>query len=561
MEYLNKTIKLVLVLAVTLAAFAVNAVYADYEQVGERGISVSGITACRHGGEAIGVDVWAPQKGLSDLRNESDKNKYSDIIIFREQYVTGERGEYSFKFAMKDTDTNGFYRVVINCACGEGAEEEVFYCNPEDNKNALTELSEKKSAKEVYDFCTGKDENGVENKYRLGFVYGFDLNLYSAEILFNYVKSSKFSADDKSGAISAYKKAIILSQIHDDKVANIFDYADELGIKDTRIQQFVKNNAVTDNIKANLTKRLSASEIKSFDEYTEKLYETFVLASVMYSNGYSDIGDIAQEFKNEIGISARPSDKACMAVMNNNYSNYNELCKALKDADSGQNQSGGSSSGGSGGSGGGKGGALGSNGYSQDYVTDDNKTKIDKNIFKDLESVPWAVDAIVELAENDIINGREPERFYPNDTITREEAAKLIMLAFLKEYPESDIEFDDVDNSAWYAKYIKVCAGCGVFNGVGDKMFGTGMPISREDMAAIAYRTAELCGMFSADAANTDFKFTDDENIADYAKAAVYTLERKKIINGTGNNMFEPKADLTRAEAAKIVYELYTFNK
>ena len=240
MEYLNKTIKFALTLTLALAAFAADAVYANYEQVGDRGISVSGITACKHGGEYFGVDVWAPSKSLADLRKESNKSKYSDILIFREQYVTGESGEYSFKFAMKDNDKNGFYRVVINCACGDETEEEVFYCNPEDNKKALEELREKTSAKEVYDFCMGKDENGVENKYRLGFVYDFDFDLYAAEILFNYVKSSDFNAEDKSGAISAYKKSIILSQIHGGNISNIFDYADELGIHDTKDRKVCK---------------------------------------------------------------------------------------------------------------------------------------------------------------------------------------------------------------------------------------------------------------------------------------------------------------------------------
>ena len=109
MEYLNKTIKFALTLTLALAAFAADAVYATYEQVGDRGISVSGITACKHGGEYFGVDVWAPSKSLADLRKESNKSKYSDILIFREQYVTGESGEYSFKFAMKDNDKNGGY--------------------------------------------------------------------------------------------------------------------------------------------------------------------------------------------------------------------------------------------------------------------------------------------------------------------------------------------------------------------------------------------------------------------------------------------------------------------
>ena len=47
-------------------------------------------------------------------------------------------------------------------------------------------------------------------------------------------------------------------------------------------------------------------------------------------------------------------------------------------------------------------------------------------------------------------------------------------------------------------------------------------------------------------------KFADDNGIADYAKASVYFMNAKGIINGTGNNNFSPTVTATRQEALII---------
>lgn len=52
-----------------------------------------------------------------------------------------------------------------------------------------------------------------------------------------------------------------------------------------------------------------------------------------------------------------------------------------------------------------------------------------------------------------------------------------------------------------------------------------------------------------------DVSFNDENEIDEYAKEAVAALSKAKIINGDNGN-FRPKSYATRAEAAKIVYEI-----
>ena len=73
-------------------------------------------------------------------------------------------------------------------------------------------------------------------------------------------------------------------------------------------------------------------------------------------------------------------------------------------------------------------------------------------------------------------------------------------------------------------------------------------------MAAIIYRGAERAGINIK--INNTPKFDDDAEMSDYARESIYALKGMGVINGKSNNLFEPKAFATRAETAKMLYEL-----
>ena len=98
--------------------------------------------------------------------------------------------------------------------------------------------------------------------------------------------------------------------------------------------------------------------------------------------------------------------------------------------------------------------------------------------------------------------------------------------------------------------------GAGIVKGISDTMFGTGESITRQDAAVMACRAAEAAKLWTEAEIDNSELFFDDSEIDKYAKEAVYTLYSKKVVNGTGNGEFSPKAQMTRAEAAKMIYEL-----
>ena len=180
--------------------------------------------------------------------------------------------------------------------------------------------------------------------------------------------------------------------------------------------------------------------------------------------------------------------------------------------------------------------------------------------FADLNEASWAADAINSLAKKGILTGRTDTEFAPNASVTRAEFVKMVSTLYNLVTPTSKFAtqtFKDVPKDAWFFNYVEVCAQLGIVNGEGDGYFNPNALISRQEMAAIMYRTATIMGT-KLTATETAKTFADANEISDYAKAAVSALQTAGIISGTSDTTFEPALACTRAQAAVIINNMYT---
>ena len=183
---------------------------------------------------------------------------------------------------------------------------------------------------------------------------------------------------------------------------------------------------------------------------------------------------------------------------------------------------------------------------------DSSKVTVTIN-FTDLADAAWASGAINYLANEGVLAGKGDGKFYPNDTVTREEFVKIIVEAF-KIYDENaTADFGDVAEDRWSYGYVASGVRAGIIKGVSDTEFNPAGTMTRQDMAVIMERTAKLLGL---DLSGDSSVFADDADIAPYAKDAVGALANAGIINGMGNDCFVPYGTVTRAQAAKVAYEL-----
>ncbi|NLO47054.1 MAG: S-layer homology domain-containing protein [Clostridiales bacterium] len=158
----------------------------------------------------------------------------------------------------------------------------------------------------------------------------------------------------------------------------------------------------------------------------------------------------------------------------------------------------------------------------------------------------WAADVIDTWSSCGIIQG-DNGYFRPNENITRADLA-IIVSRVMGLKKKSQAEFSDLDGCTEEQRtaILKLNA-AGFMNGSNGYMRPNDY-ISREEAACLlgrAMRLDELAGAYR--------KFADMDQVSGWAAGMVRAMAAKGYISGRLNDRFEPKANITRAEAVKIL--------
>lgn len=157
---------------------------------------------------------------------------------------------------------------------------------------------------------------------------------------------------------------------------------------------------------------------------------------------------------------------------------------------------------------------------------------------------------VMSLYRKGIIEGKTETKFYPDDPITRSEAAKVIVLASGADLVSKTGSYTDVVPGSWYEPYVETALSLNLMQGKGDGYFGVDENISRQDAALLALRLAEYKGVVFED--RYDYTITDANDIADYAKAAVETCFKMNIVDPI-EGAFKPREDITRLNFCEFI--------
>jgi len=114
--------------------------------------------------------------------------------------------------------------------------------------------------------------------------------------------------------------------------------------------------------------------------------------------------------------------------------------------------------------------------------------------------------------------------------------------------------FDDVAADAWYYDAVQYAALGGMMKGVGETAFAPDTKISRAMFVTILYRLA------GAPAVTGAVDFSDVPQGAWYTDAAVWA-NKTGIVDGRGNGSFGSTENVTREEAAAILYRYAVFSQ
>ena len=180
--------------------------------------------------------------------------------------------------------------------------------------------------------------------------------------------------------------------------------------------------------------------------------------------------------------------------------------------------------------------------------------------FNDVPKSHWAYGVIDEVSNEGIMNGMGNGMFSPNGQLTRAQSTTILynMAPDKNNGPHQTI-FNDVAANAWY----KDIAQWGVSNAIiftqGPGNFAGEQLMNRQYMAFMVFNFLEKYYPGALDKNIGDLSYADQHQITDYMEEAVLVLSHNKILNGRGKNVFAPKANLTRAEAAAIASRVEKF--
>lgn len=120
--------------------------------------------------------------------------------------------------------------------------------------------------------------------------------------------------------------------------------------------------------------------------------------------------------------------------------------------------------------------------------------------------------------------------------------------------------FTDVPVNAWYGPYLSWAVESGIIKGVSANQFAPDDAITREQVATILLRWCDFYGYALSGGAAQDQAFRDAADISAYARDAVEACRAHGIIpglpNGDGSVRFAPRAAITRAQSAVSLHRL-----
>jgi hypothetical protein len=174
--------------------------------------------------------------------------------------------------------------------------------------------------------------------------------------------------------------------------------------------------------------------------------------------------------------------------------------------------------------------------------------------FSDLPGSHWAYDAVMSVAEENIVNGYPDGSFKPSDIVTYGEFIKMAHIARGGETLVSA----GAAGGDWALPYHEAAVRDGLYSEHDIARHALSRPIPREYMALVLSRilgNAEIADYEKVQERLSDITASTPREY-DITKVTAYGL-----ITGYPDRTFRPAGTLTRAEAATVIYRLIDPNE
>ncbi|MCW3792000.1 S-layer homology domain-containing protein [Paenibacillus sp. LS1] len=162
----------------------------------------------------------------------------------------------------------------------------------------------------------------------------------------------------------------------------------------------------------------------------------------------------------------------------------------------------------------------------------------------------YAKDAITHLVDKGIAAGTSETTFEPKKAVTRAEFATFaVRLLGLKPVKNNINPYQDISMNAWYYGNVAAMTNLFILEGKGQGTFQPDASITREEAAALLVRMLKQQPVETSLLSSTYF---DADDISDWARPYVQTVYQLGLMKGSGG-VFRPHDQVTREEAAVML--------
>mgnify|MGYP006068135281 CR=1 FL=1 len=177
-----------------------------------------------------------------------------------------------------------------------------------------------------------------------------------------------------------------------------------------------------------------------------------------------------------------------------------------------------------------------------------------RQTFWDVSKDHWAFSYIGELVDKGVLAGYENGSFRPENTVTRAEWAKIMVLAAGLPVNDNNVYFTDMQGH-WANMYVNTARD--YLSAYTDGTYKPDQAAVREDV------TVSMVRLKGYDTSNVDYsylnQFSDTVSISNSLKAYVAVAVEKGLIDGFEDGTFRGQNTLTRAEAAALLWRAFQY--
>jgi len=173
-------------------------------------------------------------------------------------------------------------------------------------------------------------------------------------------------------------------------------------------------------------------------------------------------------------------------------------------------------------------------------------------VFGDVAYTAWYYDAVCYAAEHKLFDGVGGGSFSPGGTMTRAMLATVLWRLDGKPAAAGGDGFTDTRKDAWYAGAVAWAAENGIVDGYGGGLFGPDDSVTREQLAAILLHYAAL-KKYDTSASGDLSAYTDAASVSPYALPAMKWANAAGLVTGRTASELAAGGTATRAEVAAVL--------